>query len=269
MIYESIPLKQSGSLPGACAVTYLISHSENIGITKRPIIVICPGGGYEHLSEREGEMTALQFNSMGYHAIVVKYSVAPAVYPTALCELASVIAMVYEKAEEWHIDTDKIVVQGCSAGGHLAASFCMNWSKPFLSETLHVPTEHLKPAGMMLNYPVITSGPFSHPGSFVHLLGERFEELKEEMSLEKKVNEDTPKAFVWHTFTDSSVPVENSLLLVSALKQHNISTEFHMYPNGEHGLGLANELTATPEGKGIQAECTSWIDLAHTWLKNL
>lgn len=269
MIYETIPLKQPGSLEGACAVTYLISYTDKIGIEKRPLIIICPGGGYEHLSDREGEMTALQFNSMGFHAIVVKYSVAPAVYPTALLELANVVAIAYEKADEWHIDTEKIVIQGCSAGGHLAACFCMNWSKPFLSEALHVSKDVLKPAGMMLNYPVITSGPCCHPGSFQNLLGPRYEELKERMSLENQVNADTPKSFIWHTFTDESVPVENSLLLISALRKHRISTEFHMYPHGAHGLGLANELTATSDGRGIQEECASWIELAHTWLKNL
>ena len=89
----------------------------------------------------------------------------------------------------------------------------------------------------------------------------------EKMSLEKHVTEKVPKAFIWHTFTDGSVPVENSLMFVSALRKAGVNTEFHMYPVGGHGLGLANRLTQNPGGTAIQEECTSWITLVKTWLE--
>ncbi len=116
-------------------------------------------------------------------------------------------------------------------------------------------------------YPVITSGEFAHQGSFEHLLGDKYEEKKEELSLEKCVNKDVPKTFIWHTFTDGCVPVENSLLFATALKRENINTELHIFPEGEHGLSLANDLTLSNWGNEVVPEVEVWIDLATNWLK--
>lgn len=272
MLCETIRLQAEGSLPGACIRTYIIEDSQEFKIKKRPVVIVCPGGGYCYLSDREGEMLALQYNAMGCHAAVLKYSVAPAVYPAALLEMAATVVLLREKAGEWHIDPDKIIVEGSSAGGHLAASYGMFWKEdlPAQKPELDGPgRELLRPNGMILNYPVITSGEFAHRDSFLNLLGGRYEELKDKMSLETQVNEDTPPAFIWHTFEDGCVPVENSLLLVSALRKAGIPTEFHMYPRGGHGLSLANELTVTPAGTEIEPCCQSWIALVRTWIQNL
>lgn len=98
--------------------------------------------------------------------------------------------------EEFHIDADRMVVQGASAGGHLAASYGVFWKKKtFLAEMLHTTPEMLKPNGMILSYPVITSGPKAHRGSFENLLGDRYDVLVDEMSLENQVDADTPARF--------------------------------------------------------------------------
>ena len=198
---------------------------------------------------------------------VLRYSVAPAVYPTALLEAAASMKLIHEHAKEWHVDTDKIVVQGSSAGGHLAACLSMFWHTKWLAEVAGVTNEILKPAAMLLNYPVITSGEYAHRGSFKQLLGgNETEELLELLSLEKQVTEHTPPAFIWHTYTDQSVPVQNSLLLIEAMKKYEIPVEFHMYPVGKHGLSTCSRLTAMQDGTGIQQECESWLPLAKRWL---
>ena len=269
MIYKEIDIRVEGSLPDSKMYTYIISYSEEIDIKKRPLILICPGGGYFRTSDREAEAFAIQFMAIGYHAAVLRYSTAPAVYPTALLEVGRSISYLKSKSEEWHIDENQIFVQGCSAGGHLAASFGMFWHKELLSQKLQVSLEDLRPAGMILNYPVITSGEYAHIESFRNLLGDNFSDKKllEQMSLEKQVNEHTPKTFLWHTFTDEMVPVENSLLLVMALKNWNIETEFHLYPAGRHGLALATRETADTSGFGEELQCASWISLVKIWLE--
>lgn len=269
MIHNTYPIQVEGSQPDTKMVTYIQEYSDQIGMDKRPLILLCPGGAYWHTSDREAEAMALQFLAMGYHAAILRYSCAPAKYPTALLELATCVKMIREHATEWHVDVDKVFVQGCSAGGHLAASFGMFWSEDFVAEAVDAKDkEVLRPNGMILCYPVITSGEFAHRGSFENLLGEKEKELGELLSLEKQVNKNTPRSFIWHTFEDGAVPVENSLLLVGALRKAGIPTEFHMYPRGAHGLGLANKLTCTAEGGAIQEECTSWINLVHTWIEN-
>ena len=268
---ETFKIQVEGSLPETRLVTYIQDHYQEIKIDSRPLVLICPGGAYAYTSPREGEAFAMQFLAMGYHAAVLKYSCAPAVFPTSLTELASAMILIRQHAREWHVDPDKIIVLGCSAGGHLAASLATLWDEDFLAEALKLEkSDHklLKPDGLILCYPVITSGEFAHRGSFENLLGEREKELGDELSLETRVSGKVPPVFIWHTYTDGSVPVENSLLFVNALRKAGVSTEFHMYPCGGHGLGLANRLTRAGDGSAVQEECTSWIPLVHTWIES-
>jgi len=132
-------------------------------------------------------------------------------------------------------------------------------------------SEKFRPNGLMLSYPVITSGEKAHKGSFESVLGEDYadEEKRRFLSLEYNVTKDTPSTFLWHTAPDDTVPVENSLLFFQALHALDIPAELHIYPVGSHGLGLATAETACPNGYGIQAECESWIQLAGDWMKHL
>lgn len=301
MIYKEIPVQVKGSLPGAKLTLYIQDYSADMLVQERPMIIICPGGGYEHLSVREGESMALQFMAMGLHAAVLRYSVAPAAYPVQITELAYAMKYIRDHAKEWHIQENKIIVHGSSAGGHLAASLGVFWKEDWLCKSVGAESaDEIRPDGMLLSYPVITSGEFAHRGSFDKLLGKGKESkpaesanaidtgdgtflaengadgkvldeeaLLEKLSLEKQVNADTPPAFIWHTFEDGTVPVENSLFFVGALRKFNIPTEFHLYPKGQHGLALGTELTASAGGKHMQVECASWITLAKTWIENL
>lgn len=277
---EVFPIQVQGSLPDTRLITYIQDHYEEIGIDRRPLVLICPGGAYAYTSAREGEALALQFLAMGCHAAVLKYSCAPARYPVALTELAAAMLLIREHTSEWHIEPEGVIVLGCSAGGHLAACMGMLWKESFLAKAVGIAEKDqrlLRPDGMILCYPVITAGKYAHRGSFENLLGQeegKEERLKDddsllsELSLEMRVTEETPPAFIWHTFTDESVPVENSLLLVSALRRAGVSAEFHMYPAGGHGLSLANRLTRHRDGSAVQKECTTWISLVRTWIES-
>ena len=268
MITNEYQIQVEGSLPYAKLYTYMWEKSPEIGIDKRPMILICPGGGYEMTSDREADPLAMQFTAMGYHVAILRYSVAPAEYPVALLEACQTMKLIREHAEEWLVDTDKIFILGCSAGGHLAASVGTFWNEKWIAEKLGCGNEIFRPAGMILCYPVITSGEYAHRGSFEALLKSQYtEEMLEKNSLEKQVTKDTPKAFLWHTYTDDCVPVENSLLFIQAMKKYDIPVEFHMYPVGGHGLSTCDSLAATPEGYGIQKGCQSWLPLVRDWLK--
>lgn len=254
-------------LEGAKAYTYFWDSSKEMRpFEKRPVVVVCPGGGYGFTSDREAEPIALKFMAMGYHAVVLRYSVAPERYPKQLLQLGSLIKHIKEHAEEYHADPNKIFVSGFSAGGHLAASYGVFWEKEELWKEIGASKKDVKPAGLILSYPVITSGEYAHHDSFKNLLGHQYEELKEMMSLEKQVTKNTPPTFLWHTFTDNLVPVENSLLFFSALRKEGVPCEMHIYPCGDHGLALANKETGNAQGGGMQKECESWISLVETWL---
>lgn len=235
---------------------------------KRPAVLVLPGGGYAFTSPREAEPIALQFNAAGYHAFVLDYSVAPAKHPQPLLDAARAMCIIRENAEEWGIYSDKIAVCGFSAGGHLAASLGVHWDKKYLENVEGIEIGKNRPDALILCYPVITSGEYAHRGSFINLLGENpNSELLYEMSLENHVSEKTPTAFIWHTFTDASVPVENSLLFAQALREKNVPFELHIYPEGPHGLSLANEETAEGRPDYISPHIAGWMKLCKEWLR--
>ncbi len=244
----------------------LIPHSKEMDtITHRPAVIICPGGGYAFVSEREGDPVARQFMAAGFQTFVLWYTVKELPFPSHLLCAAKAIALVREHAAEWDIDPNRIVIAGFSAGGHLAATAGMLWNRDYVKNTLQLFNGEHRPDGMILSYPVITSGEYAHRGSFQNLLNKSEDPaLLKETSMELQVSEDTVPAFVWHTYTDGSVPVENSLMLATALRQHNIPLELHIFPRGWHGLS-----TVLPEVSSGPAECRAWVEMAIRWVNNL
>ena len=258
MQHAHITLPQTG----VELVTYLTDNASVEAERRRPLVLIFPGGGYHFLSPREAEPVALRLLSLGVNAVVVNYSVAPARYPTALQEAAEAVAYAHAHAEEWLCDAHKVAVMGFSAGGHAACHIGVRWQEMLQGRAC-------RPDAMILCYPVITAGEFAHRGSFVNLLGEAHDALCDSVSLEKRVSEDTPPTFLWHTWEDEAVPVENSLLFAAALRRHGVPCEMHIYQRGHHGLALCNGETCAADGARRQDECSNWIDMAARWLKEL
>ena len=268
MIHEKIKLNVEGSQDYAVMYTYFQNLSKEIPIEKRPTVIVCPGGGYGMTSDREAEPIVLGMLQAGFNALLVRYSVAPARFPTALLELATAVKYVREEGVQYGCDPEKIFIIGFSAGSHLTGSYGNFWSRPFVTEALGCETEMLRPNGQILSYPVITSGPFAHEGSFRNLLGDRYDAEKEDFSLENSVSENTPPTFLWHTQTDGAVPVENSLMMAAALQKQGIKMELHIFPEGVHGLSLCNELTASSPVH-IVPQAAKWFELAVAFLKTL
>ena len=284
MKYEVIDMKIAHSVQATLTIYAHEDYPEVYGERNRPMIVICPGGGYEHVSPREGEAIALQFMTTGAHAAVLRYDVSGqgAEFPQHLLELAASVAYVRKHAAEYCIDPDKILVAGFSAGGHLAASLGCFWKEKWLEELMQAETgatmKDYQPNGEILAYPVITSGEFAHRGSFVKIMGSEAEqgyaplglsatELEEKLSLEKQVTSDFPPTFMWHTFEDGAVPLENYLFFAEALRKAGVNFEYHVFPHGGHGYALATKETAMKEGKEINDQCAQWIDLFKSWMK--
>lgn len=204
----------------------------------RPMVLICPGGGYAFTSGREDEPVSTQFLARGFHTAILHYSVGGPKYPQQLYDIAKAMLIIREHAGEWEVNPDQIVVCGFSAGGHEAGMLATMWQEPFLAEHFQTDSEKFRPNLAVLCYPVITSGSFAHKGSFDNLVGDD-EKLREYLSLENRVTEQAPPVYLWHTSTDEGVPVMNTLLFAQALAKHGINFECHIYPRGAHGLSIA------------------------------
>lgn len=271
MIHNTIPIKSDKTGNDAKLITYCYSYSKEILVEKRPCVMICPGGGYEFLSDREAETLAFQFNAFGYQAVIFRYSIAPVTYPAQAIETALAFNYLVEHADEYYIDPSKIAILGCSAGAHVAAFYGTNWHTDLLTKDLGLKKETQKPAAMILCYPVITSGEYAHRGSFNALLGDKKDdpEMLKNVSIENLVTKNTPPTFLWHTFTDHTVPVENSLFMANALKKADVPFEMHIFPTGGHGLSLATDLTMSPHKCELDEGAKQWLELCKNWLRRL
>lgn len=251
---------------------YLLDESKELKNSReRTAVLVCPGGAYRFRSDREGEPIAMRFLARGMQAFVLHYSVAPAKFPCALVELAASVACIREHAKEWHIDEKKIFLCGFSAGGHLCASLGtmhrQDFLRKILCDTLRLREGSWRPDGMILAYPVISSGSCTHEESRENLIGRHpADSLVSQVSLEKQVTEETVPTFLWHTWEDDAVPVENSLLFAAALRRAGVSCEMHIYEKGGHGLALCDEVTEDLPSQ-IRPDVSSWLDLAVRWLR--
>ncbi|WP_018143277.1 alpha/beta hydrolase [Alloscardovia criceti] len=256
----------------ATLYSYIMDNSPEVDEERqRPAVLIIPGGGYEMTSDREAEPIAMQLLAAGFQAFVLRYSVKPSVYPTALIEAAEAMHVIRSRAEEFHVDSEKIAVLGFSAGGHLAANLATRVGDEDIAAHGY-DADAVRPNALMLAYPVISSGQYAHRGSFDALLGADRDNahMLEKLSIEKHVDSSTPPCFLWHTMTDDTVPVENALEFIQACHSAQVSIEAHLYPSGGHGLSLGTIETAW----GGHLESTnkairSWMPLALLWLKNL
>lgn len=275
MLYETITLRQD--FPDATLTSYVCGFAEKLHTSPRPAVIVCPGGAYCDLSEREAEPIARAYAAAGCNTYILRYSVGEmAANCNPLIEAALSIQYVREHAAEHNTDPTRIFICGFSAGGHLAASAGILWNDPVVRNALgieqgRVPEGINRPNGMILCYPVITCGRGMHRLSFCRLAGtdEPTPEQFQRFSLELHVDDTTPPAFFWHTFADASVSVRNSLVLMDAMLEHGIPFESHVFPTGVHGLSLGTEETAVNNPKYIEPHITPWMDLSIRWIKDM
>ncbi len=256
--------------PDCRLTTYVCDDRPELKMPKRRAMIVLPGGGYRFLSDRENEPIVKLFLFGGTNVFELDYSVAPnASNYVPLIEIALAVKHVREHAEEYNIDPDYVFVCGFSAGGHLAASSGILWNIPEVRAALGDCPEGInRPTGMVLCYPVITAGPKAHRGSIDNLCGDKNapDEVRKKYSLELYVDETTAPAFIWHTFADQSVPVENSLMLADAMVKHHVPFELHIFPEGAHGLSLANEETWCGGANKLLPHVQCWAELAIKWV---
>ena len=227
-------------------------------------LLVIPGGGYEFVSiANEGVDVAARTNPLGYTVFVLNYRL-PAegwrdgpVVP--LQDAQRAMRVVRASAARFRIDPARIAVIGFSAGGHLAASLATGFSEAVYPPSDDIDHLDARPAATGLIYPVITmTHPYTHEGSRQHLLGSSpSDQLVAARSPEQHVGPDTPPIFLAHAIDDPAVPVENSLMMMSALRAARRPVEAHLFQQGGHAFGVGFPGTPTQE----------WITLFDLWLR--
>ena len=257
------PLENSG----ASVTGYLHTPIWEMNVRREqfPGVVICPGGGYQMVSEREAEPIALRFFAAGYNVFVLTYSVKEkAKNFQPLRELSETFRAIRSHVE-WRVDPARIAVCGFSAGGHLAGSLGTMWNNEEFLKTYDNQGGQNRPDAMILGYPVITADEFAHVESIETVSGcEKGTPGYEFFSLDRHVSSDTCPAFLWHTVEDDCVPIENTLKFLLALQREKIPYEAHLFPDGWHGMSACTEETGSPDDYNAR-----WLDFAITWLNKV
>jgi acetyl esterase/lipase len=214
-------------------------------------VIVAPGGGYARLSmNNEGRAPANYLNTLGIAAFVLRYRLGPRYHhPIELGDAQRAIRTVRARAAEWHIAPDRIGFMGFSAGGHLASSVSTHFDAGTGDAADPIDRVSSRPDFAVLGYPVISLvEPWTHQGSKTSLLGESPDPaLARSLSSETQVTASTPPTFIYHTNADTVVPVENAVAYFLALRQAGVTAEMHVFRNGAHGSGLAQQDPALAE----------------------
>jgi acetyl esterase/lipase len=226
----------------------------------KPCVVICPGGGYGILAaSHEGTDVAKYFNSIGVHALVLKYRIPSAENQqekqwAPLQDAQQAIHLVRQNAKKWNVDPAKVGIMGFSAGGHLASTLATHYDDRKIKAKSSI---SFRPDFQILIYPVISFGKFAHKGSRNNLLSpDTTAEKIAYFSNELHINKQSPPAFLVHAKDDKAVPVENSLIYAQQLKDNEVEAEVFLYEAGGHGFGMKNSNSAA-----------KWTDSLKSWLE--
>ena len=254
MIHMSVPGHPEATLEG-----YILDCEISLGQdTKRPAIVVCPGGGYVYCSPREAEPVALRYTARGYHAFILRYSTGwDAADFAPLKEVSWAIGYIREHADEWHVDPDKIATCGFSAGGHLALAAGL------LGEN--------KPNAMILGYPAVNIPNFPGVNFMLQLLTGRKDVTDEDsyqLSLANHITKESPPAFLVATAEDPLTGF-GALPVAQKYSQLGIGYELHIFQHGPHGYSVADETSADGSSQVVNASFAKWHDMSVDWLKKI
>ena len=249
-------------VPGSRDATfegYLVDTYQALGqFEKRPAVVVIPGGGYVYCARSEGEPVALGFVSRGFHAFVLRYSVAEdAVGFRPLQEISWAIGYIRENADAWGLDPNKIAVCGFSAGGHLALS------SGLLAEN--------KPNAMILGYPA-ASAP-AHPGMdfMLRILTGKQEVTEEDAvayDLVPQITKEAPPVFIMATAQDLLTNY-GAMPIAQKYCQLGLPYEVHIFGHGPHGYAMANETSCDGSTRYLNPSFAQWHGLSVEWLHRI
>jgi acetyl esterase/lipase len=238
-------------------------------------VIIFPGGAYLHLAgDLEGREVADWFTARGFHAFILSYRLSSNGYllPVPLLDARRAIQTVRARATDYHINPNRIVVIGFSAGGHLAALAATQFVPGSPDAEDPIDRASSRPDYLVLGYPwldaITRDTTFLSYCKELNLLGnnpgdkpvgepDQCDSLRAKYDPILFVTKDTPPTFIYQTFADKTVSPAATVDFYQALLKAGVPSELHVFVNGAHGSGL---------GKGDPA-LDQWPNLLENWLR--
>ena len=226
-------------------------------------VIILPGGAYSHLAgDLEGREVADWFTARGFRAFILSYRLTSNGYglPVPLIDARRAIQTVRARAVDYHINPNRIVVVGFSAGGHLAALAGTQFVAGDPNADDPIERASSRPDFVVLGYPwldAITRDTTYLSYCKIIKIMDQCDALRAKYDPVLFVSKDTPPTFIYHTFNDHTAAAEASIEFYQALLKAGVPSEMHIFADGKHGSGL---------GKG-DAALDQWPGLLETWLR--
>lgn len=196
---------------------------------KHPAMIFFFGGGWNKGSIKQFEPHAKYFSQRGLVCFLVDYRVKNRHQSTpieSLKDAKSAIRFIREHAEEYHIDTSKIIASGGSAGGQLAAAAA-------LAEEFNEDTDNLsvscKPNALVLFNPVVDNGP---GGVGYERVGNQFKEFSPLHNIKKGA----PPTIIFQGTDDYLIPVETIKYYQLVMQKVSSRCDLHLFEGKKHGF---------------------------------
>ncbi len=231
----------------------------------RAALVVFRGGAYA-TNQGSGGGAAEWAADQGMVGVEVPYRCQASGhgYPDNYADAARAVRLVREHARDWSVDPARVGVLGFSAGGHLA-SLLSTQPALYTDPADDLATRHpARPEVVILGSPVITFVEGYSPGAFASSVENFFGkrdldlELRRRFSNELFLTPDHPPVFIWTTQDDSLVPASHTQRFARACESAGVPVMFQLFPEGPHGLGLA---------QGTQEPVGGWTGLLLEWLR--
>ena len=201
-----------------------------------PAVILCPGGGYNHLVTTKMTPIAEWLNSHGISAFILIYRV-PKKRKDAFEDIQRAVRIVRARSSEWNIDPNRIGVMGSSAGGHLAARVSTGFDSKTYQEVDKLDGVSCKPDFTVLLYPAYIN---------------KGKELSEDFTVSNKIS----PTLIITAKDDGFFP--GSQMYAEALKEACGSIRVHFFEKGGHGFSLRPK----------EYPLSTWPDLCLQWLRD-
>ncbi len=239
-----------------------------------PAIISLPGGAFGTLVYSDKEPTAMTFYTKGFHSFVLNYSVGEYCgYPHPLDEVSWAIMQIRRHAKEWHIDHNKIILMGFSAGSTVAGMSATQWNDVRICERIGArDVSEIMPTAAIIGYgacdithTILDNPNIVNPGIWGKLVTDR----TKQMDFVYYIDQDTKPMFIWHPYFDQYVPKENPIRLANALKKTGIPYELHMYSDGYHGMSVSYNAPHKNRKDSPHPDAEQWVSQCIDWLNHL
>ena len=238
-------------------ITYLTANNHDLKLdiylprtlsTPNPTVILIHGGGWIRGSKEASVLLVLPYLQMGWTVVNVEYRLAPvSLAPAAVEDCRCALRWIVNHAKEYNIDTNRLVVTGGSAGGHLALATGMFPVSAGLDRQCHGEGEPkvaaiinwfgITDVNDLLDGPNIRSYAVQWLGSSTNRA-----EIARRVSPLAYVRPGLPPVLTIHGDADPTVPYSHAVRLHEALNKANVPNRLLTIKNGKHGRFSDDEM---------------------------